>query len=159
MKFQDIMKAKRLQLKMTQEEIAKALGVSTPAVNKWEKGISYPDITLLPALARLLETDLNTLLSYQADLSDNEISVFLNDLSTMADTTGFEAVYQKAMRKIREFPNCYTLLVSTAVILDAALTMHTNDEIDKPEAERNIEHCPCAKELRASIIARSNVNP
>ena len=32
-------------------------------------GTSYPDITLLPALARLLDTDLNTLLSFQEDLS------------------------------------------------------------------------------------------
>lgn len=46
---------------MTQEQVADYLGVSTPAVNKWEKGGCYPDITLLPALARLLKVDLNRL--------------------------------------------------------------------------------------------------
>ena len=37
---------------LTQEQVANYLGVSTPAVNKWEKGNTYPDISLLPALAR-----------------------------------------------------------------------------------------------------------
>ena len=40
---------------MTQEEMANRLGVTTPAVNKWENENSYPDITLLAPIARLLE--------------------------------------------------------------------------------------------------------
>ena len=56
------LKIRRTALGLTQEQIATRLHVSTPAVNKWEKGSSYPDITLLPALARVLKTDLNTLL-------------------------------------------------------------------------------------------------
>ena len=61
MKIKEIIKKKRITLGMTQEQVADYLGVSTPAVNKWEKGGCYPDITLLPALARLLKVDLNRL--------------------------------------------------------------------------------------------------
>lgn len=61
MKINDIIKKKRITLGMTQEQVADYLGVSTPAVNKWEKGGCYHDITLLPALARLLKVDLNRL--------------------------------------------------------------------------------------------------
>ena len=61
MKINDIIKKKRITLGMTQEQVADYLGVSTPAVNKWEKGGCYLDITLLPALARLLKVDLNRL--------------------------------------------------------------------------------------------------
>lgn len=61
MKINEIIKKKRITLGMTQEQVADYLGVSTPAVNKWEKGDCYPDITLLPALARLLKVDLNRL--------------------------------------------------------------------------------------------------
>ena len=57
--------ALRKQRGLTQEQLAQRLGVSAPAVNKWERNNSYPDITLLPPLARLLEVDLNTLLSFQ----------------------------------------------------------------------------------------------
>ena len=61
MKINDIIKKKRITLGMTQEQVADYLGVLTPAVNKWEKGGCYHDITLLPALARLLKVDLNRL--------------------------------------------------------------------------------------------------
>ena len=50
MKINQIIREKRKELSLTQEQIAELLGVSTPAVNKWEKGSTYPDITLLPAL-------------------------------------------------------------------------------------------------------------
>ena len=50
---------------LTQEQVANYLGVSTPAVNKWEKGNTYPDISLLPALARLLKIDMNELFSFR----------------------------------------------------------------------------------------------
>ena len=80
MKINQIIREKRKELSLTQEQIAEFLGVSTPAVSKWERGSTYPDITLLPALARLLRTDLNTLLSFSDDLSDIEIKIFVNAL-------------------------------------------------------------------------------
>lgn len=61
MKIEETIRERRLAKHLTQEQLANYLGVTAPAVNKWEKGISYPDIRLLPALARLLDTDLNTL--------------------------------------------------------------------------------------------------
>lgn len=39
---------------ITQEQLANFIGVSTAAVSKWESGTSYPDITLLPAIATFL---------------------------------------------------------------------------------------------------------
>lgn len=45
-------------------------------MNKWERGNSYPDITLLPVLARTLRVDLNTLLSFREDLTETEIAEF-----------------------------------------------------------------------------------
>lgn len=68
MKIHQIIRARRMELGLTQEQLASRLGVSAPAVNKWERGNSYPDITLLPVLARTLGVDLNTLLSFQEDL-------------------------------------------------------------------------------------------
>lgn len=38
MKINEIIREKRKALALTQEQIAEYLGVSTPAVNKWEKG-------------------------------------------------------------------------------------------------------------------------
>ena len=76
MKINLIIKNKRIEQNLTQEQLASSLGVSTPAVNKWEKGVSYPDITLLSPLARLLKVDLNTLLSFNEELTDRWIYRF-----------------------------------------------------------------------------------
>ena len=43
MKINQIIKEKRKQLGLTQENVAEYLGVSTPAVSKWENGTTYPD--------------------------------------------------------------------------------------------------------------------
>lgn len=46
MKINEIIRERRLAKGFTQERVANYLGVSAPAVNKWEKGTSYPDIVL-----------------------------------------------------------------------------------------------------------------
>ena len=68
----EVIREKRKELELTQEQVAQRLGISAPAVNKWERGSTYPDITILPALARLLNTDINTLLCFQEEVSDEE---------------------------------------------------------------------------------------
>ena len=73
MKINDVIRTRRQALGLTQEALAERLGVSGPAVNKWEKSLNYPDITLLPTLARVLGVDLNTLLSFQEDMDRGEI--------------------------------------------------------------------------------------
>lgn len=97
MKINEMIRERHIAKKPTQEQMAGYLGVTAPAVNKWEKGTSYPDITLLPALARLLDTDLNTLLSFQEDLSDREIALFLNELSELSEKEGVETLYVRAL--------------------------------------------------------------
>lgn len=124
MKINEIIRENRKKQKLTQEQLAAYLGVSAPAVNKWEKGNSYPDITLLPTLARTLHIDLNTLLSFQEDLTPSEVAAFLNDLSILIKKEGFEIGWQTAMQKILEFPNCCNLLLSTALALGGALLLY-----------------------------------
>ena len=68
MEIGSVIREKRTAQGLTQEQVATALGVSAPAVSKWERGESFPEITLLPALARLLGTDLNGLLSFQQEM-------------------------------------------------------------------------------------------
>ena len=41
----------RKQLGMTQAQLADRLHVTDKAVSKWERGLSYPDVTLLEPLA------------------------------------------------------------------------------------------------------------
>lgn len=55
--------ALRREKGLKQDDIAKALDVSSQAVSKWENDQSCPDISLLPQLARLLGVTVDVLLS------------------------------------------------------------------------------------------------
>ncbi len=123
MKISQTIKEKRKELGMTQEQVADFLGVSIPSVSKWENGNTYPDITLLPPLARLLGTDLNTLLSFKDDLSDIEIGHIVNEISAQMESDGFDAGFRAAVAKIREYPNCDMLAYCLAACMKGALSL------------------------------------
>ncbi len=53
MAFSDNLRRLRLDKKLTQEQTAEALGVSPQSVSRWECGNTYPDVMLLPQIARL----------------------------------------------------------------------------------------------------------
>lgn len=136
MKMNEIIRQKRIAKGLTQEQIAGCLGVTAPAVNKWERGVSYPDITLLPALARLLDTDLNTLMSFQDDLTDTEVALFLNHLAELAQHDGVGGAFDAAQEKLRQFPSSGSLLLNTALLLDGLLSMHPKE--DSPQRQQQV---------------------
>ena len=131
-----IVREKRKEIGLTQEQIAEYLGVSTPAVNKWEKGATYPDISLLPALARLLKVDLNTLLCFNEGLSEQEIGHFSKEVIETISKSGFEAGFTMCMEKVREYPNCAVLIHTAGMLLDGALLMY-GASIDNKEPYEN----------------------
>ena len=134
MKINQIIRQKRKALSLTQEQIADFLGVSTPAVNKWEKGSTYPDITLLPALARLLKIDLNTLMAFNDDLTDIEIENFVDEIDKTVQEHGYDAAFQKAIDKIHEYPTCDRLIYSVILYLEGALTLYNVSSAEQYQA-------------------------
>lgn len=58
---------RRLELGLTQQQLADRLGITDKAVSKWERGVCYPDITLLRALADALEVTVSELLAGQRE--------------------------------------------------------------------------------------------
>lgn len=72
----------RKERNLTQEQLAKFIGVSTPAVSKWESGNSYPDIELLPLLADFFNVSIDKLLNYKIDLSEEEVMKIYKELES-----------------------------------------------------------------------------
>lgn len=60
--FGSIIRSLRRQQSMTQAELANLVGVTDKAVSKWERGVSYPDISLFPKLADVLGVTVDDLL-------------------------------------------------------------------------------------------------
>lgn len=125
-----VIKKYRKDAGFTQEEMANRLGVTTPAVNKWENGNSKPDIELLAPIARLLNISLDTLLSFHEKLSDVEIEEIIQKMDKMFSEEGYEKTYEWVLEIINEYPNCNMLIWQIAVMLDAR---RMTDECKNPE--------------------------
>ena len=66
----------RLAKEMTQEAVAKAVGISPQSVSKWERGDGYPDITLLPKIARVCGVTVDMLLGNDEETKEEDIRSF-----------------------------------------------------------------------------------
>lgn len=91
-KFARFITQRRKQLNLTQKDIAEKLHVSISAVSKYERGLSYPDITLLEPLSQILEVTI-------VDLLKGEISH--NDLSSLEASELFSELISK--QRLKEY--------------------------------------------------------
>ena len=118
MQIGSVIRTYRKKKNMTQEEMANRLGVTAPAVNKWENGVSQPDIGLLAPIARLLGISLDELLSFHEELSTDEINHIIKELDAKLETEEYAEVFRWAESILHEYPNCNQLIWQVALVLD-----------------------------------------
>lgn len=129
----NVIKKYRKNKDMTQEEMASRLGVTAPAVNKWERGNTLPDVALLAPIARLLGITTDELLSFKDELTDEEINQYLSKIQKDLESKDFHDVFLSVKEKIEKYPNCERLIWQAAVILDAnrmAIKLPNKDNYD-----------------------------
>jgi len=107
--FGSFIKEKRIEKNLTQKELANNLMVDVTAVSKWERGVSYPDITLIPDICKYLE------------VSEKELIESSND-------TEYRYIKSEAQKykKIKDvlfysFSVCYIIAVLTCFIVNLAV--------------------------------------
>lgn len=94
------LKKYRIQKGLTQEDIAQLLMITPQSVSKWERGESYPDITLLPALANILETSIDLLVgmdTIRAEETRYSIHKKANEYQRKGDYDAAEKTYRDAL--------------------------------------------------------------
>ncbi|MBW6410878.1 helix-turn-helix domain-containing protein [Clostridium weizhouense] len=133
MKIGEVIRKYRKKENLTQEQVANYLNISTPAVNKWENGISYPDITILPPLARVLNIDINTLLAFNEVLTDKEINDFTKEVSERVSKHGYQKAFEKGSELIKRYLNCDKLVINISTVLRIHLIVSEIEEKDKYE--------------------------
>lgn len=80
----------RKELNLTQNDLAQRLHVSPQAVSKWERGLSFPDVSLLEPLAQQLGLTVSELLSGkrnaapQEELIRDSLRISISQLGTKA---------------------------------------------------------------------------
>lgn len=127
----DVIRKYRKQVGITQEEMARRLGVTTPAVNKWENNNTQPDIALLAPIARLLGITTDTLLSFRDSLSSEEIASFVKKIDRDLETSDYGGVFAEVKKTLEEYPNCDQLIWQAAVILQARLNINPVPDKEK----------------------------
>lgn len=131
MRLGEVIRKYRKEKNMTQEEMANRLGVTAPAVNKWENGNSFPDITLLAPIARLLEISLDTLLSFREELTEEEITEIVCEADAMVKEKPYGEALEWAGKKLEQYPNCEQLIWQIAVIFDGRRMVQELPDRDK----------------------------
>jgi len=119
---------------LTQQTLAQHLGVTTSAVSKWERDASCPDIDLLAPLARALHISLDTLLSFHAELTEEEIAAHVRQTDALFQTADCREGFLHAKSLIETYPNCLPLVWQLAVMLDAQRLMRGIPDADDVDA-------------------------
>lgn len=71
--FGSFIREKRINKNYSQKELAELLYVTESAVSKWERGITYPDITLITDICRVLEVSEKELIQSSDDTKYRKI--------------------------------------------------------------------------------------
>ena len=136
---------KRAERNLTQEEVATHLGVSFQTVSKWERGESYPDIELLPAIANYFSISIDELVGMSAAEKTRKYDE-LNRLWTENNKNKLNAENVALMREaLKLFPNDALILVQLSTSLEkldgtpAEKEMHLRESI--AVQEQIINYC------------------
>ena len=79
-----IIAAKRKELGMTQLELAEKMGVTDKAVSKWERDLSFPDVTSLPRLAEIFGMSVDELMQVKQASREEEAEKTAGDIAFLS---------------------------------------------------------------------------
>jgi len=92
---------------ITQEQLSAAMNITCAAVSKWERGETYPDITLLQPLAYFFGVTLDELMGYNQEKIQAEIDeVIALYRQHWNDKKGREII----VKAYRDYPNDYWIM-------------------------------------------------
>ncbi len=77
------LKTLRKEKRITQETLADVLGVSYQSVSRWELGVCYPDMELLPTIANYFGVSIDKLLSNDVDSKEADQQRFYDKLNEL----------------------------------------------------------------------------
>ena len=71
--FGAFIKSRRIEKNYSQKELAELLFVTEGAISKWERGASYPDITMISDICRVLEISEHEFLTASTDTAARKV--------------------------------------------------------------------------------------
>ena len=143
MKINEIIRERRLAKGLTQEQMANYLGVSAPAVNRWENGETVPNTETLKLLSKEFDVSINTLLGSPRTLFCQCCGMPLEDAFISKEPDGeFNEDYCKWCYADGEF-----VYQSKETLLDYLVENMPNPE-NADEKERRVQFDSCLSQLK-----------
>jgi len=105
-----IITSKRKEKGVTQDDLAKFIGISKSSVSKWETEQSLPDIAHLPQLASFFHISLDELMGYDPQMKNEDINKLYEELSKEFATKPFDEVMTRCRDIIKKYFSCFPLL-------------------------------------------------
>lgn len=124
--FGDMVAALRKEKGMTQLELAEKMGVTDKAVSKWERDLSFPDVSSIPRLAELFDISVDQLMQvrkYEGQESKHsKIAHILNlSLKAVALAMGISALVLSLMNGVETAAAVQLLGIGLACLAAAQL--------------------------------------
>lgn len=108
----------------TQEDLARALGVTGQAVSRWEANGGYPDMEMLPAIANYFGVTIDELFGYQGERSKKIDALLRNvnllDEQNLRSDQTLDRCIQLLREGLAEFPGNERIMQRLAQILAEA---------------------------------------
>lgn len=113
-KLAENIKHLRKERKMTQEQLAEALGVTVGAVYKWEKELSTPDISLILEMADLFGVSTDVLLGYE--WRRGQAAAALARIVSLTKRCDYDGAAAEAELALKKYPNHFDITYQSAVM-------------------------------------------
>ena len=104
----DKLKKLRKDKHYTQEEAAEHLGVSAQTVSKWERGLLFPDIMILPKIAVLYNCSIDSIFDMESSWNIEHRSEFENKIRELHSKKDYEGAYRAWIREIDLKPDNFS---------------------------------------------------
>lgn len=82
--FGNMIVSLRKEKGMTQLELAEKMGVTDKAVSKWERDLSFPDISSIPKLAEIFEVSVDDLMQVKTKTKETPPDNKINEIIPLA---------------------------------------------------------------------------
>lgn len=103
--FSEKFKSLRKNCDLTQEQIADMFHISPQAVSRWETGVTYPDIELLPALADFFNVTVDDLLGIDISKKEARIEEIIDQMCDALDRHSADDEIEVLRNGLQEFPS------------------------------------------------------
>ena len=124
--------SKRKEKGLTQQELGYKLYVTDKAVSKWERGISFPDVTLLKKLATILDVSVEDILEGQVKSKKTSVEKKIKELQDKIDEKNRRKKNNSVLCIVFLFAILITVItknIGTGYILEKVHYNHANRDI------------------------------